>query len=360
MRVLVAGWIGSTNLGDELVFAGMRNLLQRRGITPVAVSQDPAGTLRDHGVKAVGGNDLFAIDRAVSQADAMIFGGGGLLQDESSALNLPYHLTRVALAHRHDTPVGGVALGVGSLTSNLGRRLVGRAMGRAVHISVRDPASAQLLAEVGVTGAQVTADAAFALEPPTRPPADQLVVCLRRWGPRRKVKLPAALQGDPTPEVQVEALAGALDASADALGLPVRFVAFQRDRDDALHRRVADRMKAEVSFATPGLDDVFDEVAGSRAVISMRYHGGIAAVMARRPTVLIDYSSKVASLAEELGKGGRVHAFDPAAPDGPATIPSSVEAVIGHADAVDTARERLIEHQSGNLTVIDRVLNPLL
>src|SRR5690625_4898924 len=170
VRVLVAGWIGSTNLGDELVFAGMRNLLQRRGITPVAISQDPAGTLRDHGVKAVGGNDLFAIDRAASQADAMIFGGGGLLQDESSALNLPYHLTRVALAHRHGTPVAGVALGVGGLTTGFGRRFVSSAMGRAVHISVRDTASARLLAEVGVPGAQVAADAAFALEPPNEPP----------------------------------------------------------------------------------------------------------------------------------------------------------------------------------------------
>ena len=163
MRVLVAGWIGSTNLGDELVFAGMRELLERRGIRPVAVSQDPVATRTDHGVNAVSGIDPYAITRAIGQADAVILGGGGLLQDDSSVLNLPFHLSRVALAGGRGTPFAGVGLGVGGLSTTFGRGLVRRAMRSAVAISVRDQPSAELLAEVGVPGAVLAADTAFAL-----------------------------------------------------------------------------------------------------------------------------------------------------------------------------------------------------
>ena len=353
MRVLVAGWIGSTNLGDELVFAGMRELLERRGIRPVAVSQDPAATRTDHGVNAVSGIDPYALTRAIGQADAVILGGGGLLQDDSSVLNLPYHLSRVALARGRRTPFAGVALGVGGLSTTLGRSLVRRAMGSAEAISVRDQPSAELLAEAGVPGAVLAADTAFALPAPAAAAEDRLVVCLRRWGGAGS-RLPASLQGDPTPRPQVEVLARSLDASAEALGLAVRFVAFQRDRDDALHRRVAQHMHSPVSFATPGLSTVLEEVAASRAVVSMRYHGGIAATMAGRPVVLIDYASKVGALATELGQGARLHAWDP---DDLAAIPRSLAQVLDHAGDVEAARERLAQRQTGNARVIDRLLD---
>ncbi len=218
--------------------------------------------------------------------------------------------------------------------------------------SVRDAPSAQLLAEVGVPGAVLAADTAFALPRPSSAPADRLVVCLRRWGGGGS-GLPASLQGDPTPRPQVEALARALDASAEALGLPVRFVAFQHDREDPLHRRVARHMSVPVSFATPGLDDLVEEVAASRVVISMRYHGGIAATLSGRPAVLIGYAGKVGALADELGQGAHLHTWEP---EDLATIPASVEAVIGRAADVEAARERLERRQDSNLAAIDRLL----
>ncbi len=352
MKVLVAGWIGSTNLGDELVFTGMRALLQRRGIRPVAISQAPVATRITHGVNAVAATDPYAVVHAIGQADAVILGGGGLLQDDSSVLNLPYHLSRVALARGRRTPFAGVGLGVGGLSTALGRDLVRRAMRVAEAISVRDRPSARLLAEVGVPDATLAADTAFALPRPVAAPADRLVVSLRRWGGGGS-RLPASVRGDPTPQPHVEGLARALDASAEALGLPVRFVAFQRDRDDPLHRRVGQYMRTPFSFATPGLDDVVEEIAASRAVISMRYHGGIAATMAGRPVVLIDYANKVGALAEELGQGARLHAWEP---DDLATIPRSVTHVLDHATDVEAARDRLEQRQDGNLDVIDRLL----
>jgi len=355
MRVLVAGWIGSTNLGDELVFAGMRRLLADRGITPVAISQDPDATYLTHGVRAVSGKDVGAIARAARKADVMIFGGGGLLQDDSSHLNLPYHLSRVEVARNRGTPFAGVGLGVGGLSSVLGRRLVRRSMGAAVGITVRDAASRDLLTEVGVPGSQLAADVAFALTAPPVTPSDRLVVSLRRWGGPTRSRRPASKAPDTTPQPHIEALARGIDAAAAQTGLTVRFVALQADRDDAVHRRTAELMTtADIEFATPDLDGVLAEFASARAVISMRYHGGIAATLAGRPVVLIDYASKVSSLVDELGDGARLLAWDPDELD---TIPGALAKVIDATDPVEEASERLQQRAVANGQVIDQLLD---
>jgi polysaccharide pyruvyl transferase CsaB len=356
MRVLVAGWIGSTNLGDELVFAGLCRLLDDRGVQVAAISTDPDATRAAHGVGAVSHTDLVGLDRAVRQADAVVLGGGGLLQDDTSPFNLPYHLSRVGLARLRRTPYAGIGLGAGGLSTRLGRAQVRRALRGAVAVSVRDEPSRGLLADIGVPDIRVTADLAFALDPveaATRPPDDRLVVCLRPWG-GSGTRLPAALRGDATPDAHVGALATALDRAAAETGLAVRFVALQHDRDDAFHRRVAERMTATCTFATPSLDGLLEEVAQASAVVSMRYHGGIASVLASRPVVLVGYASKVDALAVEVGRGARLLGWDPAEL---AAIPEALGEVHGQQAAVLDARERLRERQRGNGEVLDHLLD---
>jgi polysaccharide pyruvyl transferase WcaK-like protein len=109
-----------------------------------------------------------------------------------------------------------------------------------------------------------------------------------------------------------------------------------------------------VEFAVPDLDGVLDEFAAARAVISMRYHGGIAATLAGRPVVLIDYASKVSSLANELGDGARLLAWEPTDLD---TIPDALAAVTGREEQVLATRARLQDRQAANAAAIDRLLD---
>jgi polysaccharide pyruvyl transferase CsaB len=355
VKVLVAGWVGSTNLGDELCFAGLHQLLAERGVQVAAISTDPAATRATHGVGAVAHTDLPGIIAAVRSADAMVFGGGGIVQDVTSPLNLPYHLSRVAIARAVGTPYAGVGLGVGGVDTALGAALIRYGLRGHVGITVRDEASRQLLADVGVPGAVVAADLAFALEPPpaaTRPD-DVLAVSLRPWSDRRR-PLPAAAHEDGTPETHVRALATALDDAASRTGLRIRFVSLQRDRDAAFHRRLAERMRSEVGFAAPAVDGFLDEYARARAVISMRYHGGVGAVLAGRPVVLISYALKVDALARELGPSTRRLGWEA---DDLARIPAALDEVIGWDEEVLAARAHLIRRQRFNGRLLDDLLS---
>ena len=351
--VTVAAWAGSTNLGDELVLAALVEKLRLRGVHPQILSIDPAGTRAVHGVPAVAtrtlGNPLAARPAGV------VLGGGGLLQDETSPLNLPYHLGRARLAALPRRPLAGIGLGAGPLGSR-GRWLVRRALSPAVAVSVRDAGSQELLRSLGVTST-LAADLAVSLPTPQVGVEGRVGVALRPWSGARTTVPVARRRGSrtpPAPDWFVPGMAAALDEVAGRTGLAVHFVAMQRDRDDAVHRAVAERMGADATFATPDVGGAVAEVASCEAVVAMRYHAGVAALLGGRPAALIGYSPKVSSLAAEVPHGMVGITWSRTAPR---QLADGLLGVLGATDPVVEARERLRRRERGNDDVLDLLLD---
>ena len=352
MRVLVAGWVGSSNLGDELVLAGMLRHLRALGATPVVLSVDPAATARDHGVEAVRSGGPRALLAAAGSADALVLGGGGLLQDETSPFNLPFHLARAWAAALRRLPRAGVGLGAGRLDTPPGRALV-RATLRRTPVSVRDAPSADLLAGLGLPRPVVAADLALGLPDVDVVPQDRLVVCLRPWTGGGGL-LPASVRArraSAAPDHALAATARELDRVASATGLAPHLVALQADRDGPLHDAVAARMSGPVTTARPTLAELPAEVGSGRVVLAMRYHGALCAVLAGRPAVLVGYSPKVDALASELGPAGRLL---PWRPEGLSGAVEAVAAVAGK--GTDEARQRLRAREQGNRVIVEQLL----
>lgn len=359
--VVVAGWTGSTNLGDELLHAGVRRLLARVGVDdPVVVSQDPEATVATFGGRAVGPRAGLA---AIRDARLLVWGGGGIVQDETSSLNLPFHLARPAAAVSAGVPFVGLALGVGPLVGAAAARQV-RLLRRAVGITVRDPASAALLTDVGVTGAVVASDAALALPPVDVPVEDVLVASLRPWEPSvtgvaraLPVSVRARLRGGTAGEDEDRLAhhATVLDAAASATGLPVRLVALDTEADATLLAAVADRMAAPVELVVPDVHSLVPTVAAGRVVVAMRYHAGVAATLGGRPVVALSYSPKVTALAEALGPGARRLAWD-ADGDRVAAACASLLESASAADHVTVARAALASRGAAHEALLGRAL----
>jgi polysaccharide pyruvyl transferase CsaB len=344
----VAAWIGSANLGDELVFAALAAQLQARGVQVEALSTAPAATAAEHGVPAHRRRHVWRIDR---RTEVMVLGGGGLLQDETSSFNLDLHLLPVGVARVRRQPVAGVGLGAGPLQTRAGRFRV-RAALRGVPLAVRDAASADLLRAVGLGRPTVAADLSLSLPLPTAAPRERIVVCLRPWSGRRH-SVPARLRSHPPDDAFVAGAARALDDLAADTGLPVHLVAFDAPKDGPLHEAVAARMSSAPTLASPDRHRVLDEVAASELVVAMRYHGGMAAVLAGRPAVLVGYSPKVDALAAELGRGAAALRWSPHGLDG---LAAAAGHVMDRGDDVVAARARLVERERGNGAVLDRLL----
>lgn len=353
MDVLAAGWTGSTNLGDELVLRGLRAHLDALGARVTALTTDVAATRMAHGIAAVGHTDVLGTWGAVGRADALVLGGGGILQDQTSAFNLPYHLSRAWLARVRRTPWAAVGVGAGPVSTAVGRRLL-RTLRGARAISVRDAPSAAALAACGVHGTSVAADLAFALPAPRQDPADRMVICLRPWGGGGRLPVSTERLRAATPPGFVAAAARALDAAADATGLQPVLVALDTVRDADLHDRIAARMRTSAKCVVPTLDSVLADIAAARVVVGMRFHAGVAAALAGRPAVLIGYAPKVVALAEDVGPGGVVLPWRPDSLEG---LAAAVQTVIGRDDDMAAAAAALRHRGAGNRRALEILLS---
>lgn len=352
-HVVVAGWSGTENVGDELLLRALLQRLAARDLGAVVVSRDPAATTARHGVPALGLADLPGLVRALRRSRGLVLGPGGIIQDETSPFSLPWHLARIPQAELARRPLVGVGLGVGPLERRGSRRLTGWALRRAVAVAVRDEPSAALLRQVGVERVEAGSDLVLGFGPTQVAPQDRVVVCLR---PHRPGGHTVPLRHLPASELdpqRVRSVAAGLDELAAATGLPLHLVALEAGRDDRYHELVAEHLRAPVTTAVPGIDAVLAEVAAARLVVAMRFHAGIAAILGGRPAVLLGYATKVRSLAREVGAAVRLLADEPA---GYAGLAEAGVAVLGRDDAMAEARERL----TARLVAHDRALDALV
>lgn len=312
-RIAIAGWYGSDNLGDELILQSLAGALRARGAEPVAISIDSARTRSDHGIEAVthrGPGQSFALRRVLGDCDGMAI-AGGIIQSETSPWNIPFHTSRLRAAARAGCPMAAVGMGVGHMHGPVGRRL-GRSSLRGVRpIVVRDAEAAQRLGWLGLADqVAVGADPVIALDPEPVEPGDTMCVILRppnRRGPRTAAGKAerAARQG-----ATLDRIARSIDEAAAATGLTPRLVAFQASRDGPLHNEVAQRLAATPEVVTPNRRNVLSEVGRSRLVVTMRYHGAVAALLHGRPAVLLNYSPKMSSLGAEAGGWAQLVGID--------------------------------------------------
>lgn len=149
-------------------------------------------------------------------------------------------------------------------------------------------------------------------------------------------------------------MAWSLDQAARATGLEVRFVAFQADRDGALHEWVADAMSSTVTTSRPQVGDVVEEVARGRVVVAIRYHALVASVLGGRPAVSLGYDPKVVALAVDVGAGVVGLAWSRSAV---AELPGAVDKTAGIDPArVDEARSRLRTREGADRVALERLV----
>ncbi len=119
-RVVVVGYYGYGNMGDEMLFEVAREILKDMGFEITAL-YPKSGDMGD--VKLIGRYDLFSLIRELSRSKALIFGGGGIFQDETSVRSMVYYTFVAKLAHFMGKRVILFGNGVGPLKSRMSRLL---------------------------------------------------------------------------------------------------------------------------------------------------------------------------------------------------------------------------------------------
>jgi len=326
--ILIAGYYGFGNAGDEAILAGMLRELRalRPGLELTVASGDPAATAARHGVRAVPRDDLAAAIAAIRESDLVILGGGGLFQDywrvPPEALltarqgGLLTYLSFPVLAALLGRPAMLYAVGVGPLDTPEGREQTRVAFELSRRATVRDPGSLALLAELGSPvpeggAVELAADPAFLLPPAAGAELDALLAKLE-IRPAERLTGVALRPWDfgVEPGVWVAEVARALDLHlAEAPGR-LLFLPFQPADDLAVGRRIAARLARPERALV--VDRPLDpgELAGllgrCERVLAMRFHAALFALAAGVPTACLAYDPKVTALLAGAGLAGLV------------------------------------------------------
>lgn len=289
---LLCGYYGEHNLGDDALLAALLAQLPE-GCEPIVTAFDQGEVQQRLGVRTCPRREFKAVRRALGSCDALVLGGGSLLQDATSFRSLLYYAALIVSARLQDKPVLLWGQGLGPLRRRRSRLLVRRLLALVQASSWRDPQSAALAAAWG-HGGLLGSDPVWSLTPqPWHGRLGPLVLC---WRPT------ALLQGE-----DWKPLLEALDAVAAAADREVIWLPFHRDQDRGLLAQLASQAllpqrlalrSREVQVASPGEAMAIFSKAG--LVLSMRLHGLIVAALAGAPLVALSYDPKVSAAATAL------------------------------------------------------------
>jgi len=298
-RVLLSGYYGFDNLGDEAVLAATVAELRRRrpGLEIGVFSASPEATARAYGVTGLPRGRPRAVARALRGCDLFLSGGGSLFQDATSWRSPWYYLAILAAARRYCRRTAVYAQGFEPARRPWVRRGIRHVLNGVDLVTVRDAFSAEVLASEGVRRPRivVSADPSFLLDPDVTPAVERERA---RWGEGPHFGLAVRPWGDG------RALRAAAAAARDAgrrLGVRWIFVPMHRPQDVAASAAVAAEIDGAVVVReafTPR--EMLALVGGLDLLVGMRLHALIFAAAQGVPVVPVAYDRKVAALAREL------------------------------------------------------------
>jgi polysaccharide pyruvyl transferase CsaB len=146
MRSLLSGYYGKGNGGDEALLATLLQMLPSH-VTPVVLSGNPEETRDRYHVEAYDRMAPLTVLQALRSCDALIWGGGSLIQDVTSTISPFYYGGLMALAQGMGLKTIAWAQGIGPLVRSPTRWLARRNFAGCTKVSVRDRASAALLSD---------------------------------------------------------------------------------------------------------------------------------------------------------------------------------------------------------------------
>jgi polysaccharide pyruvyl transferase CsaB len=341
VRLLLSGYYGFGNLGDEALLGVIVAQLRARfaGVEIDVLSASPEETASHYGVDATPRWNMRAVRGSIARADAVLSGGGGLLQNATSVRSVLYYagILREAVRAHRKTMI--FAQSIGPLDS-LGRFLVKRMCRGVDRATVRDARSLALLHSLlPETRTEQAADPVFLYEPagaefdPAREglQSPYAIVSVRKAASMRE---------------GIGTIARSVDRLADRHGIRSAFLPIGGVGDADVSTTIIRACKsAPMLLPEYPLDRAAAILRGAHVVLGMRLHALILAARFAVPFLAMPYDPKVSSLCEDLE-----YPLDPLwTPGGPAPQPETADALV---DRLVAQRAALSAHLAGKAASI--------
>lgn len=308
-RVIISGYYGFNNFGDEAILYSLLEGLQRMDLPLeiVVLSADPRLTGRTYGVAAGERWPLPKVLRAMMGADYLITGGGSLLQDVTGIKSIPYYLGLTYLARRRGAKNILFAVGVGPIGRSWLGKLTRMFVDRMDFVSVRDNHSRDLLQRLSIEKEiHLFPDPVFTLTPPSCVSSKEILagegICDQ--GPYIVIAPRTSPGAEENPAIWVDIIAKLQKRYRHNIILwPLH-----HQQDMSLCQSIA-KMTCGVSVLEANYSPlrILALLKSVDLVLGVRYHALVLGAVAGCALLGVSYDPKVNSLLKQLGLPHDLH-----------------------------------------------------
>lgn len=289
-RVVISGYYGFGNFGDEAILSVLINRLKKMGFEIVVLSSNPRKTSMDYFVNSIKSFDFYQVAGLLKQSDILISGGGSLLQDVTSLKSLIYYLWVIATALRYKKKVIIFAQGIGPIKNKIAEFFTAKILKKCSYVSVRDFKSQKLLENLGVKS-ELLCDPIFSLKFVPNKQKGVIGVQLRDFSTLNEnllYKLARQIVKDFfDKKIQIFSLQDSIDLAVC-------------ERFERILSSLNPNIKTEVIHGLSN-EQIVSKISNLEYMIAMRFHAIVVAMKMGIKSVAINYDTKVEKLAHEAG-----------------------------------------------------------
>ncbi len=308
---IISGYYGFRNIGDDALLTAIISDLKafKPDIRILILSRHPSETAMDHSVDSISRSNIFMIYRVMKRARVFIYGGGNLLQDNTSTRSLLFYLGTVWLAKKQKLKVMFYANGIGPLKEKVNRLLTKKIMNKVDVITLREKLSYEELKhmEISMPRILLTADAALTVtHKPGSPSYDipgsagdngntpMIGISLRKYPGHEKVEH----------EKYENIISRLADHMAQKYGILPVFIPMQYPDDVPILDNVAAKMTSRnhVIHKKLSVNETYELISRMDMIIGMRLHALVFAAGAGVPMIGLVYDPKIQGFLDYINQ----------------------------------------------------------
>ena len=287
-KVLVSGYIGFNNFGDEAIFYALSNHLKKNNYQVSVLCANTEQVAKKYNVITYKYKCPLCILKSVLNCDILISGGGSLLQNKTSNFSLFYYLFIILLAKLFFKKVIIFSQGIEPIKGKIPELITKIILKSTNAITVRDKKSQNLLKNWGIQS-DLTSDPAYSLVQDSEIQKEKagLIVQLR------------AFKG--IDDIFLQSLANAIINNNNE---KISVLSLQDEYDLEVCKKFIDILKtknveAEL-ISQKEINETIDIINKTKYMISTRLHGLIIANALQTKCFALMYDEKIKTLSEEL------------------------------------------------------------
>ncbi|MGL4363566.1 MAG: polysaccharide pyruvyl transferase CsaB [Cellulosilyticaceae bacterium] len=298
-RVVISGYYGFNNIGDEAVLKTIIESLQNEmpNVEINVLSHNPEETAKTYNTNSTNRWDLKKVFKTIKQSDLLISGGGSLLQDVTSMKTIPYYLLIVFMAQLAKKKCVFYSQGIGPVNKWHNKWLIKKVVNNVEHVFVRDEASFNLLKSIGVkTNMTQVIDPVFGIK------ANEEIAQKFQLEMGNGLKVGIAIRPWHNDEILIQSIKSGIEKLLEK-NYNVYLIPMYYDEDLKIAKQVAegfDTDKVHLMEEKYSIDEIVGIISCMDFIIGMRLHSLIMAIALDRPCIAISYDPKVTNIMKEM------------------------------------------------------------